>query len=369
LLRAGIRRLLGKRLREEALRHENLERRRAEWLEAMATAPVAPVPDLANAQHYEVPAEFYRIALGAQLKYSSAYFPPGVTSLDQAEEAMLRLTAERAQLADCQRVLELGCGWGSLSLWMAREFPRSTFVSVSNSNSQREFIEARAKERGISNLTVITADMNHLDLPPKSFDRVVSVEMFEHMRNWSALLGRVRRWLEDDGRVFIHVFAHRLFAYPFETHADDDWMGRHFFSGGMMPSLVVRRGHVDASRGTCVVVDDRETGVVAAARSARGVFVVRTLGTSRGAANNVATAQIRGRHALQNLTERACPTQQPGSGIAPPSSTSHRSAWVHRALLWRWLFIPGRRPRRYIGRGNAVPQTSDFILVVDLSSV
>ena len=237
LLRAGIRRLLGKRLREEALRHENLERRRAEWLEAMATAPVAPVPDLANAQHYEVPAEFYRIALGAQLKYSSAYFPPGVTSLDQAEEAMLRLTAERAQLADGQRVLELGCGWGSLSLWMAREFPRSTFVSVSNSNSQREFIEARAKERGISNLTVITADMNHLDLPPKSFDRVVSVEMFEHMRNWSALLGRVRRWLEDDGRVFIHVFAHRLFAYPFETHADDDWMGRHFFSGGMMPSL------------------------------------------------------------------------------------------------------------------------------------
>ena len=237
LLRAGIRRLLSKRLRDEARLHEDLEQRRAEWLQAMASAPVAPVPDLANAQHYEVPAEFYRIVLGAQLKYSSAYFPPGVTTLDAAEQAMLRLTAYRAQLEDGQRVLELGCGWGSLSLWMAREFPRSTIVSVSNSSSQREFIEARAKERGLSNLTVVTADMNNLELAKPRFDRVVSVEMFEHMRNWSALLGRVRGWLKDDGRVFIHVFAHRHFAYPFETHADDDWMGRHFFSGGMMPSL------------------------------------------------------------------------------------------------------------------------------------
>jgi len=150
---------------------------------------------------------------------------------------MLSLSSERALLADGQRVLELGCGWGSLSLWMARKFPRSTIVAVSNSAPQRAFIESRANDEGLSNLTVLTADMNHFDSTLPRFDRVVSIEMFEHMRNWSSLLGKIRRFIRDDGRLFIHIFAHRAHAYPFETVARDDWMGRNFFTGGMMPSV------------------------------------------------------------------------------------------------------------------------------------
>jgi cyclopropane-fatty-acyl-phospholipid synthase len=237
ILRAGIRRLVAKRLRDETARHGDDDRVKSAWVRHMASAPIAPVPELANAQHYEVPAEFYQIVLGSHLKYSSAFFPPGVQHLDDAEAAMLSLTAERAGLADGQRILELGCGWGSLSLWMAAHYPGSRIVAVSNSRSQREFIEDTARRRGLSNLTVLTADMNAFEAAGPRFDRVVSVEMFEHMRNWPSLLGRVRRWLADDGRVFIHVFAHRKYAYPFETSASDDWMGRHFFSGGMMPSL------------------------------------------------------------------------------------------------------------------------------------
>ena len=236
LIRAGIRRLLAKRLESEAERHHEPEGALADFLKSMAQAPIALVPALANSQHYEVPAAFYQAVLGTQLKYSSAYWPEGVQVLDQAEEAMLRLTADRARLADGQRVLELGCGWGSLSLWMARRFPASTIVAVSNSSSQRAFIERRAAEQGLSNLTVVTADMNAFAAPGPAFDRVVSVEMFEHMRNWSALLQRVRGWLRDDGFFFAHVFSHRRYAYTFESAADDDWMGRHFFSGGMMPS-------------------------------------------------------------------------------------------------------------------------------------
>jgi cyclopropane-fatty-acyl-phospholipid synthase len=170
--------------------------------------------------------------LGANMKYSGAYWPEGVTTLDEAETSMLELTGSRSQLADGQRVLELGCGWGSLSLWMARRFPNSRIVAVSNSAPQREFIEARKP----ANLEVITADINTLALDSR-FDRVVSVEMFEHMHNWRDLLQRITGWLEPGGKLFVHVFCHRRFAYRFETDGASNWLGRHFFTGGLMPSL------------------------------------------------------------------------------------------------------------------------------------
>jgi cyclopropane-fatty-acyl-phospholipid synthase len=226
LLRAGIRRLLASRLRE-ARTAGGLDA----FLRELEGAPVAPVPEAANAQHYELPAEFFGLVLGPHLKYSCAWWPPGVNRLEDAEAAALELTAERAGLADGQRILELGCGWGSLSLYLARRFPAARITAVSNSSTQRAFIEARAP----ANLTVVTADMNGFD-PRARFDRVVSVEMFEHMRNWRALLGRVASWLEGDGRLFVHVFCHARHAYPFETAESGDWMGRHFFTGGIMPA-------------------------------------------------------------------------------------------------------------------------------------
>ncbi len=227
LLRSAMRKLCADRLEEERAR-AGLD----VLLREMSSAPVAPVPHEANAQHYEVPAKFFELTLGPHLKYSSAYWPAGVTTLDAAEEAMLELTCERAQLQDGQDVLELGCGWGSLSRFMARRFPNSRIVAVSNSATQRAFITARATP----NLTVVTADMNAFD-PGRQFDRIVSVEMFEHMRNWPVLLTRIADWLRDDGRLFIHVFCHATHAYPFETEGDDNWMGRHFFTGGIMPAF------------------------------------------------------------------------------------------------------------------------------------
>lgn len=236
LVRWGIRRLLSQRLEEERERWAGRAGSPWDaWLEHMRAAEVAPVPDKANEQHYEVPAAFYELALGPQLKYSGALWEPSTESLGEAEEAMLALTAERAELADGQQVLELGCGWGSLSLWMAEHFPNSRIVSVSNSSSQREHIARRAQERRLTNLEVRTADMN-VFATDQRFDRVVSVEMFEHMRNWETLLGRVHEWLLPTGSFFAHVFAHHEYAYPFETVDDSDWMAKYFFTGGMMPS-------------------------------------------------------------------------------------------------------------------------------------
>jgi cyclopropane-fatty-acyl-phospholipid synthase len=233
LIRIGIRRLLAGRLREQrdaygADREAGLRR----WTEQMRADAIAPVPEKANEQHYEVPPELFQIALGPRLKYSGAYWPEGVTTLEQAEVAMLDLTCERAQLEDGQDILELGCGWGSLTLHMARRFPNSRITAVSNSAPQRRFIEASSP----GNVRVITADMNELELGDR-FDRVVSVEMFEHMRNYRELLRRVRGWMRDDARLFVHVFCHRAHAYPYETEGADNWMGRHFFTGGIMPSL------------------------------------------------------------------------------------------------------------------------------------
>ena len=236
LVRRGIRSLLRQRLREQAETF-GLDRERAldEWVERMRSAPVALVPEKANEQHYEVPPSFYRLVLGRRLKYSSAFYPDADATLDAAEEAMLALTSRRAELEDGQDVLELGCGWGSLTLWIAEHYPHSRITAVSNSTSQRAHILDEARRRGLDNVTIITRDMNAFTTNER-FDRVVSVEMFEHMRNWEELLRRVAGWLRPEGRLFLHVFAHRDYAYPFEARDDSDWMSRHYFSGGMMPS-------------------------------------------------------------------------------------------------------------------------------------
>jgi cyclopropane-fatty-acyl-phospholipid synthase len=201
----------------------------------MKTAPIALVPEKANDQHYELPPEFFEKVLGAHLKYSGCFFPPGIHTLDEAEAAMLALTAKRAELADGQEILELGCGWGSLTVWMAEHFPDSRITAVSNSRPQRRFIEKRLRNKGLSNAVIHTADMNDFSIDHR-FDRIVSVEMFEHMRNWERLLEKAAGWLRPGGKLFIHIFTHREFAYPFEAEGNSNWMGRHFFSGGMMPS-------------------------------------------------------------------------------------------------------------------------------------
>jgi len=236
MVRVGIRRLLRQRLSEIA--EADVARAAAlsdAFVATLRAAPIAPLADKANEQHYELPPAFFAAVLGSHRKYSSGWWPQGVHDLDAAEAAALRATCERAELADGQQVLELGCGWGSLSLWMAERFPAGRITSVSNSHAQRAFIEAEAARRGLSNLQVVTCDFNHFETDAR-FDRVVSVEMFEHLRNWPEAFARVRRWLRPGGRFFMHVFVHRSTPYAFEPRDDSDWMSRHFFSGGMMPS-------------------------------------------------------------------------------------------------------------------------------------
>lgn len=207
----------------------------ADFARQMRDMPIAIHTGAANAQHYEVPSEFFSLVLGPQRKYSCCYYPEPDTTLAEAEEYALAETARRADLRDGQRILELGCGWGSLSLWMARQFPNAKITAVSNSASQRAYIEGQAQARGLSNLTIVTADAN-VFTPRGRFDRAVSIEMFEHMSNWPALLARVRDWLEPDGRLFIHVFAHRAAPYRFDHENPSDWIAKYFFTGGIMPS-------------------------------------------------------------------------------------------------------------------------------------
>ena len=236
LIRFGIRQLDKKRLREENNGQTGPQRPAFDGLIAeMRRSPIALKTHKANEQHYEVPPAFFEQVLGRHLKYSGCYWPDGVENLDRAEESMLDLTCRRANLTDGMKILELGCGWGSLSLWMAAQYPHSRITAVSNSSPQREFIQSKMTERNLKNLRVITADMNDFSID-QQFDRIVSVEMFEHMRNWPNLLERISQWMKPMARVFIHIFTHRKFAYTFEAGGDDDWMGRHFFSGGMMPS-------------------------------------------------------------------------------------------------------------------------------------
>ena len=236
VLRLGIRRLLKTRLAEL---HEGDAQARAAltqaFVDGMRVAPIALLPDMANQQHYEVPAAFFAAVLGPHRKYSACYWPAGVQTLEAAEAAALAVTCQRAGLADGQQILELGCGWGSLTLWMAQHYPAAQITALSNSQSQRQFIEAQATARGLLNVRVITCDINRFDTDQR-FDRVVSVEMFEHLRNWPLAMAHVARWLLPDGRFFMHVFAHRGAPYAFVERDASDWMSRHFFSGGMMPS-------------------------------------------------------------------------------------------------------------------------------------
>ncbi|GAN79134.1 SAM-dependent methyltransferase [Acidocella aminolytica] len=203
--------------------------------DAMASRPIAEYAKAANRQHYEIPPEFFGLTLGPRRKYSCCLYPTGQESLERAELHALEETAAHAGLQDGQEILELGCGWGSLSLFMATRFPQSRVVAVSNSAQQRHYIESQIRGMGLSNLRVITADMNDFTID-QQFDRVVSVEMFEHMANWRALLTRVRGWLRPQGRLFIHIFAHENQPYRFDHEDEADWIAQHFFTGGIMPS-------------------------------------------------------------------------------------------------------------------------------------
>jgi cyclopropane-fatty-acyl-phospholipid synthase len=229
MIRSGIRGLLRGRLRKERAAPTDL-------VPAMLESPLALGTDLANAQHYELPAEFFVRTLGARLKYSSGFWDGGAGDLDAAEEAMLRLTCERAGIEDGMKVLDLGCGWGSTTLWIGENYRNCEITAVSNSASQREHITTEAARRGLDGIEVLTADMNEFDTD-RRFDRIVSVEMIEHMRNYRLLLQKIASWLGPEGKLFVHIFCHRDITYFFEIDGDDDWMARYFFTGGMMPSF------------------------------------------------------------------------------------------------------------------------------------
>jgi cyclopropane-fatty-acyl-phospholipid synthase len=219
----------------DRLTAEEQATREATVLAGFESGPIAVDADDANRQHYELPPEFFAAVLGPRRKYSCCYWPEGTTGLAEAEEAMLVLTAERANLCDGQDILDLGCGWGSLSLWVAEHYPHSRVVALSNSHAQRRTIEELRDQKGLRNLEVVTTEVGSFS-PSRRFDRVVSIEMFEHVRNHAALLERIATWLRPEGRLFVHVFCHRRHLYAYEPDAGGGWMTRHFFSGGVMPS-------------------------------------------------------------------------------------------------------------------------------------
>lgn len=236
LIRVGIRWLDRKRLRAEYRGEEEKQQEALhQFIAQLRKSPIAVDTRMPNVQHYELPPSFFQKTLGKRLKYSGCYWPEGITTLDDAEESMLTLTCERAQLVDGMHILDLGCGWGSLSLWIAEKYPQSQVLAVSNSRLQGDFIRKVCLERGFENVSVVTADANTFDTRQR-FDRVISIEMFEHMRNWDLLLSHIASWLRPEGMLFVHIFTHRKYAYFFEVEGDDNWMGQYFFTAGMMPS-------------------------------------------------------------------------------------------------------------------------------------
>jgi cyclopropane-fatty-acyl-phospholipid synthase len=234
LLRRGIRKRLGERLaRERAGGPAAQTARKMAFIESLRESPIAIETDAANEQHYELPPEFFTLCLGPWLKYSCGLWEHGARTLGDAEERMLETYGARARIEDGMRILDLGCGWGSFTRWAAKRYPKSEILAVSNSALQRRFIEGRLEEEGLTNVRVLTRDANEFD-PGETFDRIVSVEMLEHMKNYQRLFGRIASWLAPDGLFFTHIFTHREVAYPFEV--GDDWIGRYFFTGGCMPS-------------------------------------------------------------------------------------------------------------------------------------
>lgn len=236
LIRMGIRKLLKQRLQQEKKENAELQQEHLmKLIEELKSSLIAINTAEANEQHYEVPTKFYQYCLGKNLKYSSGYWKKGVTDIDTSEDDMLEITCNRAELKNGQDILELGCGWGSLSLYMAKKYPDSKITVVSNSRTQKSHIDEQAKQRGIGNLTVITVNINDFSIN-ETFDRVVSVEMFEHMRNYQMLMKKVADCLKPDGKLFVHIFAHKDLAYKFEVIDETDWMSKYFFTGGIMPS-------------------------------------------------------------------------------------------------------------------------------------
>ncbi len=233
VIRHFIRKLCAERIRSEERLH--FEKGMSAYVEDLKNSPIAVHTQEANEQHYELPPKFFELCLGENLKYSSCYYPRGTESLSEAEAAMLELYCQRAEISDNMDILDLGCGWGSFSLYAAKKFPTSRFTLVSNSRPQKEFIMERAQKLGVSNIKIITADINELELELK-FNRIVSIEMFEHMRNYKLLFQKVSRWLKPDGKLFAHIFCHKNLAYKFEPVDETDWMARYFFTGGQMPS-------------------------------------------------------------------------------------------------------------------------------------
>ncbi len=240
LIRAGIRKLCSERLK--SLDQKSLELRQNfsnAYIDLLKSSPIAVHTEAANQQHYEVPADFFGLCLGKNRKYSSAYWPAGCQSLDEAEDAALEMTMARAEILDGMKILELGCGWGSLTLAMAKRYPNSKIVALSNSSSQREYIDTQAAARGLKNITVLTRNIDQvtgLEAEFGRFDRVVSVEMFEHLRNYEQLFARVSKWMNDDAKLFVHIFTHKTYSYLFEVDGEDNWLGKYFFTGGQMPS-------------------------------------------------------------------------------------------------------------------------------------
>lgn len=235
MIRAGIRRACERRLSAERERFaSDPDKAMANFLDSLSQAPIAEATERANEQHYELPPQFFELVLGPRRKYSGCDWEPG-DDLATAETRSLEIVVERALLQNGQRILELGCGWGSLSLYLAERFPDAQVVGVSNSSAQRTHILAAAAERGLRNLEIVTADINGFN-SQATFDRIVTVEMLEHVRNYRALFARMAEWLEEEGRLFVHVFRHRSFPYLFEVEGAGNWMGRHFFTGGVMPS-------------------------------------------------------------------------------------------------------------------------------------
>ncbi|MCA9407248.1 MAG: class I SAM-dependent methyltransferase [Candidatus Omnitrophica bacterium] len=236
LIRMGIRGLLREKLEEEKKVLNKLgEKRKYDLIEQLKNSPIAVNTQDANQQHYELPTEFFQLIMGSNMKYSCGYWKDGVNDFNQSEADMLQLTLERSEIQNGQSILELGCGWGSLTLFMAEHFPENKIVAVSNSRTQKQFIDSQACQRGLKNIRVITADMNTFFIDEK-FDRIVSVEMFEHMRNYSQLLKKLSEFIKEDGKLFIHIFTHREFAYLYDEKDESDWIAKYFFTGGIMPS-------------------------------------------------------------------------------------------------------------------------------------